>query len=64
MHYGLRLMTRTLILSNLSAACAIATVALAVFVPVDEQRKTAGAIGIVFGGLVAPAALLIKAAQD
>ena len=57
-------MSRTLALTTLSLAASIGTIALAVAVPANEHNKTAGAIGIVFGGLVAPAALLIKAGQS
>lgn len=57
-------MTRALALSTASTACALATVALAVLTPATENNRLAGALGITFGGLIAPAALLISAARD
>jgi len=57
-------MTRALALSTASTACAVVTVALAVLTPATEHNRTAGAIGILFGGLIAPAALLVSAARD
>jgi len=57
-------MTRALALSTASAACALATVALAVLTPATEQNRLVGALGITVGGLLAPAALLSGAARD
>lgn len=57
-------MTRTLTLSVLSLAASLGTVALAVAVPANEHNRTAGAIGLLFGGVIAPAALLTAAARD
>lgn len=57
-------MTRALALSTASTACAVVTVALAVLTPATEQNRLIGALGITFGGLIAPAALLASAARD
>ena len=57
-------MSRTLTLSVLSLAASIGTIGLAVAFPAGEHNRTAGAIGILFGGLIAPAALVITAARD
>ena len=57
-------MTRALALSTASTACAVVTVALAVLTPATEQNRLVGALGITFGGLIAPAALLVSAARD
>ena len=57
-------MTRTVALTTISLAASIGTIALAVATPATENNRLAGALGITFGGLVAPAVLLTAAARS
>jgi hypothetical protein len=57
-------MTRTVALTTISLAASIGTIFLAVATPATENNRLAGALGITFGGLVAPAVLLTAAARS